>query len=77
MLWQYRSDLSGSGILSATSALVSSYKAAGLPIYAPQMSAPSLSENNEIIVPNSKINYPIRFTWVNSLSFWWPANSLL
>lgn len=52
MLWQYRNDLSGAGILSASGPLVAAYKAAGLPILAPQMSltqmsAPQISQNTK------------------------------
>lgn len=42
MLWQYRNDLSGTGISSATSALVSAYRAASPPIVAPQLSGPGI-----------------------------------
>lgn len=40
MLWQYRSDTSGTGIASAASGLMSAYSAAGLPSNPPQLSGP-------------------------------------
>lgn len=74
MLWQYRSDTGGAGIAAAAQGLLTSYIAAGLPVNPPQMSAPQASgEGVEISVPNTRINYPIRFTWVNSLEHWWPV----
>lgn len=75
MFWQYKSDLSGIGIRNATSGLVSAYKASGLSV-APQLIAPALSIV-DLVIPTNKINYPICFTWVNSLASWWPADSLL
>ncbi len=75
MLWQYKSDLSGIGIRNATSGLVSAYKASSLSV-APQLIAPALSVV-DLVIPTNKINYPIRFSWINSLTNWWPADSLL
>lgn len=40
MLWQYRSDLPGTGIASASSSLVSLCIGAGIQSNPPQMSAP-------------------------------------
>lgn len=39
MLWQYRNDISGTGIASATSSLLTSCIAAGIPANPPQLSA--------------------------------------
>ena len=77
MLWQYRSDLSGTGILAATQGLISAYLGSGLQTTAPKLSAPEAVASDKIIIPSSKVSYPVRFTWVNSISSWWPADSLL
>lgn len=77
MLWQYRSDTSGDSIATATSQLVSLYSSAGLPTNPPQLSKPVSAASPNLIIPQNKISYPIRFSWVNSLYSWWPAQSLL
>lgn len=40
MLWQYRSDLEGTGIQAATQGLITAYSASGLPVAPPKFSAP-------------------------------------
>ncbi len=39
--------------------------------------ATNITIKNAIKPLYSKVNYPVRFTWVNSISSWWPADSLL
>lgn len=76
MLWQYRSDQSGISIETATSGLVNAYTLAGLPVNPPRLDGPQ-SSGPQISVPNNKLSYPVRFTWINSLSSWSPIESLL
>lgn len=28
-------------------------------------------------MPKTRVNYPVRLTWINSLASWWPAESIL
>ena len=78
MLWQYRNDLTGAGILSATSSLVSLSAAAGIAANPPQMSGPEATDQlSGLSIPRNRVNYPVRFSWVNSLKSWWPAGNIL
>lgn len=68
MLWQYKSDTTGAGIKAAAQPLVTAYAAAGYTILAPQLSEPA-APVPVIRAPNSKVTYPIRLSWINSLEW--------
>jgi|JI71714CRNA_FD_contig_31_577785_length_1261_multi_3_in_0_out_0_3 hypothetical protein len=73
MLWQYRSDTSATGISKAAGALINAYNSAGLPQNTLKKSASPNIQVSSLFVPKTRVNYPVRFSWVNSLSSWYPA----
>jgi len=77
MLWQYRSDLSGANIAAASQSIVNLYAQSGLPTNPPQLAAPKMATDTPLVVPNNKINYPIKYTWIRNIENWEPTDSLL